>query len=107
MAKKSLYYFALFVNTRSKISEFSVSVGNFNISYSSYGLFSDDLEPIFLQIDDLDYSIPDTVVGNLTAVSTYFLSKVCNIATSLASKAIEQNTELNLQGAENYIPRIF
>ena len=92
MTEKASYDFVSCINTRSNISIFYTSVGSANTSSSLCGLFSNDLESIFLQINNIGSIISDTLAEKPKTEYPYFISKVWDIGTSLASKSLVQST---------------
>ena len=81
-------------NIITKYWNIPASIVSVNIIILSYGLFSDKPKPYLIQVNDKNLGVSGTVAGNSKTVSLEFLSKVFIIDVSLATKDLDQNTQL-------------
>jgi len=87
-----------------------MSIGSVSVGKVPCDLFKID-EPRFMEFDDLinDYlpHIPAAHASKPKTISSDFISKIWNISEDLASKVLDQTTQLNRQGADNDLSRHF
>ena len=92
--------FASAINLQTEISKFGMSVG------STVGALASG-EPFFSSLDALSSEISSTTASKPTkGVTPQFLSKIWHINTDLASKVIDQSTQLQRQGGDNDLSRL-
>jgi hypothetical protein len=93
------------LNIRLETSKFSTSIG----SMSAYIEDSCNLfEPVpQLQVHDCDVQVEGIQASKPHSITPQFLSKIWNIKPDLASKTLDQTTQLNRQGGDNQLSRQF
>ena len=110
MAQRDVHTFASKLSEKVEESKFSMSIGSVSVDKVSCDLFEIE-EPMFMEFDDFvnDY-LPHVSAAHASkpkTVSSDFLSKIWNISEDMASKVLNQTTQLNRQGADNDLSRHF
>ena len=109
MAESEANDFASMIEAKAEHSKFgalisSIVAGN-NDGFELLSL-SDNLN--FMHLDKIDFaSVSSTQVGKPKTISAYLISKIWNIANITATKVLDQNTQLNSQGANKDLSRQF
>lgn len=107
IAMKESMDFAQRFNNRAEESKFAMSIGSTTVIESgSSDLFENDL-PTYGHVDDFKAEINAALATGSNSVSADFLSKIWNIKNDEAVKALDQNTQLYRQGADNDLSRRF
>ena len=91
MAEIDTKCFADNLNQALEISKFGISIGSMNACVT----------------DDFFVKINSTNAGDKKKIYSDFLSKIWNIDVEVASKVINQTTQLNRQGCDNDLSRQF
>jgi len=110
MTQRDVYSFASKLSKKVDQSKFSMLIGSVSVGKVPCDLFEID-EPRFMEFDDLvnDYlhHISAAHASKPKTISSDFLSKIWNISEDLASRGLEQTTQLNRQGADNDLSHHF
>ena len=110
MAQRDVHSFASKLSEKVEQSKFSMSIGSVNVDKVPCDLFKID-EPRVMDFDDFDNDyLPHLSAAHASkpkTISSDFLSKIWNVTEDLASKVLDQTTQLNRQGADNDLFRQF
>ena len=91
------------LGSKAENSNFVSSIGSI-VAGNNKGceLFSISDEPTFMHWNKIYFaSVSSAQAGNPETISDDFLSKIWNIDKSMAFKVLDQNTQINPQGANN------
>jgi hypothetical protein len=92
------------LNVHLEVSKFCTSIG----STTAYKNDSCDLfEPTFSPVSTHKATLHSIQASHPSHLTPQFLSKIWNIKTDLASKTLDQTTQLNRQGGDNELSRHF
>ena len=103
----SLLDFANALNEEVEISKFKMSIGSTVVNDHISSLLSSG-EPIITHVDSMKGEIDAAMASRPTAgVTSQFLSKIWNIKSALAARTLDQSTQLQRQGGDNDLSRMF
>ena len=98
--------FANALNVQAEESKFKMSIGSTVAQPPSLSLFETG-EPIISHIDTMQGEIDAATASKPKGITAQFLSKIWNIKPDLAARTLDQTTQLQRQGGDNDLSRLF
>ena len=102
LSYNELNEFAQLLGAKTEVSKFAMSIGSITSSFSGT---CDLFQPINDYIKDFTSKIDSAMASKPKTISPEFLSKIWHIKPDLATKVLNQTTQLQRQGVNNELSR--